>query len=425
MLMAVEKRSGIRNRKLLWVHGTSVNKIIASPVDAGTHLAMKDRHIEWSRWCATSSFRPDGETESIFSDKPSTTKWKEKVLPSIIGFLKTYDSKPKVDLSKTESPFWKQNLSFTTVARLGQVIFPSSMTKEIQRNLPKQMTSTPTATQFEAALDRSGREFLTVAAGIFKPLSTLDGESTEFENLFIILSPSLPLNPSLEMLDALPSLELEIDLDSRKQDITLSAARLIMEDAEMDVLLPSNNMDIRLSKRTFVRSAVPDSALFDFVKSSSLNIWGNDRLTTPNDLTLTVPPHTLRVDPKREKDMYKPKDILERGLSVQYTFTRLEHRSTIRTSFMENTQVDYTIIEAGRTGGRREELSITNRPRLEEESAGFSKDNLVSQSEKQSNSNIIKGRRGKKLSPEDSKAKSLWRAANQLISDTEKPWDQR
>ena len=409
MLMAVTKGSSMKDHKLLWAYEeTSSTNIVPSPVEVGANLAMKDRHIGWSRWCAPSSYTPSGKAKSTFSNSSAAAKRKESILPEIVQFLKSHENKPNLDLSWTETPFWKPDLSFASMAKLGQVIFPSSTTKNIQTTLPEQITLASIATHFEATLSQYRREFLTLVAGILKPLNDLEGESTEFENIGIILSPSLPPNASPELLEALPSLELEIGLDSFKHDITLSAARLIMEHAVLDILLPSSSMDIRLSRQTFVDSAALDPALSDFVGSSSLDIWGNERLTTPSDLTLTIPRHPFWSREKGVKIMDVPKANVGEGLCVKYTFTRLEHRSTVRTPFIENTQIDYTIIEAGKTGGRRGELSIINLPIIEDGLAGSSKDDTIGQS-------------GKKLSPKDHKVLSLWRAAKKLVSDIEKP----
>ena len=423
ILTTATKGSGVKNRRLLWAYKTHFDTLVPSPVDVGTQLALKDQHVEWSRWSAPVTHQPDEGTNSVSSNSPRDTAEKANVLPEIMVFLSRLKPKRWLDTPNDQSPFWKSKLSFASAAKLGQVIFPTSMAEKTRADSLKQKITDSDFVDFKAAIGRSRREFLPVVAGILRSMSNMKGDSAEAESLCITLSPSAPPGSPLNLLAALPRLELEVGLDSRAQQIMLLTARLVVKEAELDVLLPGNTMDIRLLKRTCIDSAaIQDPALTDFVKQSSLDVWGNERVTTPNGLTLRVPYHALRAL-KGRKAVQPYMENVSEGLSVDYTFTSLEHRSRITISYTENTEINFTIIEAGRTGGRREELSLSNRSSPEHKLPKRSDDGGSTRARKHLKRGYKPALKRKKVDPEGEKMRQLWSAASQFIVDTEEARD--
>lgn len=156
-------------------------------------------------------------------------------------------------------------------------------------------------------------------------------------------------------------------------------------------MMPELPVDLRVSNTSHLEvSSISnlDATISSFITASNLDIWhSNQRLSTPNGLKLLLPGHALKmnnssravkstkdkkpVPPSNHVDedeinpkptLHKPikvdPKILQKGVEVDYTFTGLEHQSIITAPYEEGTELKYTIVEAGKIGGRREELSV-------------------------------------------------------------------
>ena len=161
-------------------------------------------------------------------------------------------------------------------------------------------------------------------------------------------------------------------------------------------MMPERTVDVRISNTSHLDvSSISnlDPNIMSFITASNLNIWHhNQRLSTPNGLKLYLPGYALSIHDVSRIPPLKPEEvdpnILQKGVEVDYTFTGLEHRSTISAPYEEGTELRYSIVEAGRLGGRREELSVVLKD-------GFA--------------NIHSSER----------AKTLWQGAERLIRETE------
>lgn len=165
-------------------------------------------------------------------------------------------------------------------------------------------------------------------------------------------------------------------------------------------MMPELPVDLRVSNTSHLEVSslsILDATISSFITESNLDIWhSNQRLSTPNGLKLRLPDHALRlhlpdhtlkvkngsqamestedkkpVSPSNHEDEdeidpkptpHKPVEVdlktLQKGVEVDYTFTGLEHQSTITAPYEEGTELKYSIVEAGKIGGRREELSV-------------------------------------------------------------------
>ena len=253
----------------------------------------------------------------------------------------------------TNAHYWTPRLVSDTVATLGQVIFPTSTAQTAQEKLLKHTATKSRSAGFERTMARARRELLTSIPGVTNSLRKLNDESENSESLRIRLSPTTPPDSSPQLADALPSLEIHIDLSENDRIAEMGEAQLVVEDEEFDVLLPGDIADIRFSKRTLVCADVFDPALQGFTDSSNFDIWGNERLTTPNTLSISIPGHAIRSVRGLNTSIY-----MAEGLRIDYVFTSLEHHSRITTPYTPGIDINYTIIEAGHTGGRREEISL-------------------------------------------------------------------
>ena len=87
----------------------------------------------------------------------------------------------------------------------------------------------------------------------------------------------------------------------------------------------------------------------EFLDMSNLDIWGTERIRTPSSLCLPIP----RYVPRGSETITQP-------LYVDYGFASLEHCSKLFTDRADTQRIVFTMIEAGRTGGRSEQLSVTS-----------------------------------------------------------------
>ena len=130
-------------------------------------------------------------------------------------------------------------------------------------------------------------------------------------------------------------------------------------------MMPELPVDLRVSNTSHLEvSSISnlDATISSFITASNLDIWhSNERLSTPNGLKLHLPGHTLRLNDGSQA-IHSPIKVdsktLQEGVEVDYTFTGLEHQSTITAPYEEGTELKYSIVEAGKIGGRREELGV-------------------------------------------------------------------
>ncbi|KAL9124470.1 MAG: hypothetical protein Q9217_006197 [Psora testacea] len=359
ILTTAANPNGIQERTLLWAYEPDSDVLVSSLVDVDSSIPMADRHIQWSRWrtpvmagneVADLSKR---DMKNILGEE--VRKRKERALDNARLFLseqsKTTTERNQYEVPPSIAKYWTPHLVSDTMATLGQVVFPTTTTHGAQLNLLKTASGNRSA-EFEETMAQSRREFLTKIPGLLGSLRLLRTESENSESLYITLSPNPPPHSSPQLAKALPRMELRIGLTDSEQRVRMETARLIVEEKELDVLLPVDILDIRLSKQTSVYANAFDPALQAFVSLSNLDIWGNDRLTTPNSLSIMVPGHAIRSPNQR----YGLKHFQD--LQVDYVFTNLEHRSRLTTAYPPDAEINYTIIEAGRTRGRREELTL-------------------------------------------------------------------
>ena len=353
MLTSAAKRESAQKRELIWGYTTKVNAIASYPIESGSGLPLEDRHIQWSRWLSPEIATNEDLIRSARVLRKRTARGNETVRRRAKFFLEEQVKKRNLYEVPTDiAPYWTPFLFSDTGAKIGQIVFPTTSVQTAEGLLRQTELESKNA-GFEQYMANARREFLTTIPGLVDSLRKLNYESNHSEDLNITLSPTPPANSPPQLTDALPSLELQIGLSEYHQHATLGTSRLVVKDKEVDIILPGNVVDLRLSRRTLLCSKASDPAIQDFVSSSNLNIWGNERLTTPNNLSITIPGHAIRSTEHPYDSVY-----VQQGLQVDYIFTSLEHRSRITTAFGPDMHINYTVIEAGRAGGRREELSL-------------------------------------------------------------------
>lgn len=152
-----------------------------------------------------------------------------------------------------------------------------------------------------------------------------------------------------------PDLEIRIEVDAITEETRVSSARLIVEVREVDVLLPTEPNDIRFRNECYIPHAHQiDPSIEAFVKASKFDLLGESRLKTPSNLTLPIAAHSIRKASSLDQT-----PVFETGpdVPVDYVFANLEHRSCC-TEPAPHWNTEYTIIEAGTTGGGRDEIRV-------------------------------------------------------------------
>lgn len=210
----------------------------------------------------------------------------------------------------------------------------------------------------------SRREFLTsiTSARSYLQKSRLSNIE-ESEELRIMLTPAQKTDLAGPT-RVFPGLVLYVRIDPDTKKPSLAEVRLILEDREVDLLLPDEAADIRFSAESFLPAAGGiDPEIINFFEASYLDVTGHRRLRTPKNLTLLVPKHAIRTFSADSSESTTANTGLRESakpdVPVEYTFTGLEHWSVIAGFDTESGfRVQYSIVEAGETGGRRDELRM-------------------------------------------------------------------
>lgn len=391
-------------------------------MDVGSGLTLVDRDQQWSRWSGPVIRQIDLESEQDSHSDPLNTlaspmSFQKETSKALYQFFPTPSD--GIKSSEETSPHWMLERSYWDSATLGQVVFPTKVANERSVHVKAKSIGNKDY-KIRGRLAECRREFITLVPGIVRSLEQLGLESLAFgmqseEFLLIRLTPSFRNTALSFPFDALPDLEIQIAFDNDSQTTSVKDVRTIYKN-EFDFLLPQNTMDIRFARRTCVGSDLEslDPRILQFIQSSNLDIWGSDRLQTPTELALELPPHALRPHPTPSQRTQK------RGL-VDYTFTSLEHRSSLSIPFRQAgswSDLIYTSTEAGKIGGRSASLSLSH-PKFDPENRTTMEDVDMDNTPHLASASLDSF----SSSSDDLHPSSLLRKANALINMIENPPD--
>lgn len=339
ILQALEP-AALKETKIHMDRPPTEEKVILVPVEVGTALPLNERGTEWSRWRT-------GMNRKSPSESALTRGRRSKNLTGTIASTHQFlfrrvqkkESTARHIPGNSES-CWDKDLRQKTSVVFGQVLYPAKSTAS-ENNYHKV---------------KSGREFLTTIPGLREFLRDLPSQHMfRQEQLFIRLTPTRWSGSQGNPTNDLPDLEIRISIDTENRTVGLHSVKLIVGETQSDVLLPDEATDLRFLAETHLPTGKQvDQRIRDFIEASNLNIWGQDRLKTPARLQLMIPPHALR----SRIGNSKPVVIPDSEIQVDYVFAGLSHQSFFRVPYPEF-ELEYSIIEAGRTGGRRDELRIS------------------------------------------------------------------
>ena len=269
-------------------------------------------------------------------------------------------------LCRNETQYWTPEIVYHDSVTLGQVLFPTDSTQLVAKVLRdgkkkiKKKGQTPRLIDIKSIALKSlkqPREFLPLVPGLVNSLESLEPLEKSEEFVQVRLSPSSKRLSLPVPVTALPDLEIEISFNDETKTTSIQDIRLVNR-KENDFLQPQNIVDLRFIREQRVyanlKDDIVDPRIVSFVQRSNFNIWGSERLKTPLGLSLSIP--ALAIQPH---DGFDPTSY--DTLLVDYTSLGLEHRSSLTIPYYELDSwptLTYTNIEAGRIGGRRDELSL-------------------------------------------------------------------
>ena len=327
------------------------------PVDVGSGLALIHRNQQWSRWCSPKARKiREFEVEGVRSTSPNPLN-SAKAVDTLNKFLAPPQQYHEL-LSET-SPYWQPKIVHSDSVTLGHLVFSGPSAAE--RSVPNQATTKAVKNdQVMGRLKKTRREFLSSIAGVFRllrPLGSVTSNPAIAEYLQVHLTPSLGTLPV--PVEVLPNLEIRIKLSEDNMTASIEYVRLV-HSKHLDFMLPQNTVDLRFIRGSSVywQTEGPcDPRIQQFIQDSNFNIWGTERLRTPTELALEIPAHALR--PRKQLS----EEEVPGATSVDYIFNSLEHRSELLIPISKTgewSNLTYTKIEAGKLGGRRDELTLNN-----------------------------------------------------------------
>ena len=359
--------------KAIAVFGGSQNStaIALVPIQIGTGLPFVQRIREWSRW--TKVIKREQDIDAVRSELRATTtindddmivqksaaRWIEKHQGLLTGLLLERPS------SVAPSPHWQDQLRYSRSVTIGRVIYPRDVVQRVQKKIIARWEKGRAFSPNMWKKILGPHEFLSSRNGRLP--SFFEKFSRKREFLAIKLNPkekNVPAAPSANDGDSssrapkyAPELEIHLEVDRDRQKIASTAVSAVFRSKKSDLMLPQESNDLRfVTEQYAISSANLDPNLQAFIEASNLAVWGSERLKTPLSLVLDVP----RVNGKDQ-------DHTEHQGLVEYDFASLEHRTQLFV-VQGDFHYEHTMIEAGQSGGQREEFRIHLLNQSQEES---------------------------------------------------------
>ena len=328
------------------------------PIETREELSFAARGIQWSRWYSFQN--PQEKTlNQEATAQPSQAQISgpitkmanyQKLTLDLEDCLRFRLSKKKI---AEQGSIWVDSLKFRASAVFGHIIYSWDESKKLRREFGA--NETVNRKKFSTFLN-SQREFLTT---FYVPQLFPEPDGKEIKKLTEELHIKLKPSPEVDEHDrarVFPTLVLCVHLNAATKKISLDRVELIVAENEFDLLQPENATDIRFRAESYISSDEQfDPNITQFIASSKLDFFGQEKLETPTNLTISIPAHAISISPT----LYGGKghsNEAEGDVLVKYTFASMEHRSSMWGIVHGPNVYRYTIIEGGRNGGRRQEV---------------------------------------------------------------------
>ena len=341
------------------------------PIEGGEVLPLLARGIQWSRWA--SPIQRSSQASEMNQAPDLSNDWLQSVSTSTFNMLFNHANPyPLNHLERYTGLFWDKTPKRETFANFGQVLYPSNKLHELHRALDAKRITVQNKS-FRTCL-ASQRQLICGFPGLRGLLQDVQSDMQAGEDLRIRLKPSPETVMKEEDGRIFPELELWINCNPTAQTCHLSDARLIVDRREVDLLLPTETVDIRFCSETHIPSGAQiDPQILAFINSSNVDIFASDPLKTPSTLSLSIPARSVRKSPpqgavraRSAKKSAKSEDPwLEDGpdVAVNYVLSSVEHWSHM-SGKTQGLDVDYSVVDGGKWG-RRVEIRMMLRKEVE------------------------------------------------------------
>ena len=362
-LLTMETNKDLTKHKgdlFIQVSGPSTTSAV--PMDFGQNLPLVARSTQWARLVDTSSRHFDiaNTTDGPPIEKPLDTFTNpDLVVDTVTRFLTHRElMRYRKKVQQVGNQHWETTLTRKSQVVLGQLAFPLQQAQKVEAKLQKSNTAADMALNgVYKSLGNLQRAFVTTVPRMTRALEAVPSSTYPLERLLIRMVPTSAPGLRAEIRECIPELEIIMRINPAERKVDLRNVRLVLMHQELDLLLPSHTTDLRFISRSYLhgnREGV-DPCLTAFVEASQLDIWRSERLRTPNTLRLSIP--TASISKRKGHAALPDRDVV----TVEYQFAGLEHRSHVNLIPVGNKRAQYNTIEAGRIGGRREELTINLR----------------------------------------------------------------
>ena len=343
----------------------SKNRAIAPvPVDVGNSLPSTESCREWSRWTRTVT-RSSNAGETVEPKDSDDDLALGTVLQALEKRHKSeMPGEIKRNLRTTEACHWVRDMEESRSVMIGRVIYPTEIVEEFGVAGSDDTRHRSSAAFLESLA--GSRTFLTSNNCLQSSfLNAENSEAKQQEYLLIRMKPKqressaagTPTDGHSSQRNAqkrLPDLEVRLDINREERILTPVQTRVVFMTQESDILLPHRSSDVKFITEHYI-NAPPDldPAISAFVEASNFDLSGSRRWRTPPSLILSMPTYAT----KGMGDIGNGSNEIIQQPPTEYNYAALEHRTQLLEE-RDGFQYEYTVIEAGRFGGRREEFRI-------------------------------------------------------------------
>ena len=290
-------------------------------------------------------FRPDRETRMMERTAEFLFNSKEQKVPN-----------SHIQMPKSH---WCPRKETTVTANIGLLVYPE-IKKDIRvaggnaRHLPRTKRDALARSAFQESIQK--HRVIVPSSEMPSVLQRLASPQFDIEHeMCVRLSPVANDDESSAVI--FPEIDMRITIDSPAKQTYLRDVRLIIQERVSDLLLPQHAVDVRFDACSYV-VALPediDPRIVQFVNDSNFNVWGADRLKTPSRLQLSIPRSALRQPDDATKTAFQ--EEASATTQAEYAFVSMDHRSHMTLKY-QGLPVIFTTVEAGQSGGRRDELRL-------------------------------------------------------------------
>jgi hypothetical protein len=359
---------------------------LEAPIEPGGILPFQERYAQWYRWSyAAAAYRDKQAAVNAFSS-PDLIHYEPAdarilALKAAKHLFPAWIAKDQ-KANAAHLPHWQRVENRELQAFMGFLAHPAD--PKIGAKFDKvRATKHPDAKHEKEALEaafrtvmQTPRNLLTGVPDLWARLKSVITKTPQLHNYLLIrLKPLRVISHQMQDLRIFPELELTFSADEQTQTTTLASVRFVRAWRESHLLLPAQASDLRFVARSLIRSSDEiDPAVLDFVANSQLDIFGDGLLHTPGQMALEVPRFACKrwptaaahpgsttpaagdpAAPALDATPSAAYSASAESLLVDYSLASLEHYSSLRTTYQGHA-LQYSTVEAGRTGGRREEL---------------------------------------------------------------------